>query len=349
MEIACDILKKSCPTSKYIDIKKDFINLKLNVITKKDTMDTFLKLVNNKNYITIATRLLGEYFHNIDTNMGTSILMAYCISSFSDTLFSSYKTRFEQKLILSANKVVIYINKLVNNNSVTEDFTHEFLNIIDHYYSLYKIWKSKDSINEMSDLFENIQTTTNVLKYQIKKNKSITSIASITSNISNKSNILPINYDSLTDSLEKLFYLNAKYALRIILHNYDIFNELSSFEIKFWEKVKMLYPKYKDAMFIILVVELKIRLIQRLSDPSDRKDIYYKLDTENIIDKIRSGTLTNSKIIKIINMLQNKMSKINDNFICKELTNSQDIDIIDIFSVMFNYSIVNLYHVKTSE
>ncbi len=343
MEIACDILKKSYPTSKYIDIKRDFINLKLNVLTKKDTMDSFLKLVNDKNCITITTKLLSEYFYNIDTNMGISILMAYCISSFSDTLFSSYKTRFEQKLILAANKVVIYMNKLVNNNSVTEDFTHEFLNIIDHYYSLYKIWKSKDSINEMSNLFENIQTTITILKYQIRKPVLITP---------NKPSISTINCDSLIDSLEKLFYLNAKYALRIMLHNYDIFDELLPFEIIFWEKVKILYPKYKDAMFIILVAELKIRLIQRLSDPSDRKDIYYKLDTENIIDKIRSGSLTNSKIIKIINMLQNKTSKINNNFICKELINSRDIDTVDIvniFSVMFNYSIVNLYHVKTPE
>lgn len=345
MEIACDILKKSYPTNKHIDIKKDFINLKLNCITKKDTANSFLKLINNKDYIITTTKLLGEYFHDVDTNMGTSVLMAYCIFSFSDTLFSSYKTRFEQKLVLSANKVVIYMNKLVNNTHVSEEFANDFLHVIDHYYSLYKIWKSKDSINEMSNLFEDIQTTTNIIKYQNKINK-INKTKKY-----KESNIININYDPLINSLEKIFYLNSKYALRIMLHNYDIFDELPLFETTFWNKVKVIYPKHKDAMFVILVVELKIRLIQRLSDPLDRKEIYYKLDTENIIDKISAGSLSNSKIIKIINMLQNKTSKINSNFTYKELIDNKnkEIDIINIFSSMYNSSIVNLYYSKKLE
>jgi len=327
MEIACDILKKSIAsaTHKHTNIKK-FKSLNLSDISRKNNMESFLKLVNSKKYVDITNEFMGEYFDNTNKDTGISILMAYCISSYSDTLFDSYKTRFEQKMILSANKVVLLIEKLLNiqDNAFPDNFYNEFLSTIDHYYSLYKIWKSKDSINEMSNLFENIQEIASIIKIQLVKH------------------IPTDKYDFLINLMNKLFDLNPKYALRIMLHNYNIFSGLQLLETKFWDKVVTVYQLHKDAMFVILVVELRIRLIPLLLDPLDRKDIYYNLDTEDIINKIRNYDLDNKKIIEIINILQDKTKKINNNFINKQLSpNFQEKDMILLFKYMFHSSFEN--------
>jgi len=322
MEIACDILKKSSITERYSDIKKNFKSLNLNDISRTSSLETFIKIINTEKYINNVTSLIEEYFDNIDKDMGISILMAYCISSYSNKLFDSYKTKFEQKLILSANRVVLCIEKLLSNNKIPDEQNEDFLNSIDHYYSLYKVWKSKDSINEMSRLFENIQDITNILKIQIIKK-------------------MPIgNYNCLFEPMDKLFDLNVKYAIRILLHNYNIFDRLSLFETKFWESVTSNYQKYKDAIFVILVVELRIQLIPQLINPQDRKELYYNLDTEDIINKIRNSDLDNHKIIKIINLLQNKTNKINESYKIKKLTYKiTDNELIETFQSMF-------YHVN---
>ena len=324
MEIACDILKKSSTTERYTEIKKKFKSLNLSEISRTNSLEMFIKIINTPKYISAVTLLIEEYFNEIDEDMGLSILMAYCISSYSNKLFDLYKTKFEQKLILSANKVVLCIEKILLNNKPSSELTEEFLNIIDHYYSLYKIWQSKDSINEMSKLFENMQDITNILKIQILKK------------------MLVVNYDSLFDSMNKLFDLNVKYAIRILLHNYDIFDGLQLFETAFWENVVSNYQKYKDAIFVILVVELRIQLIPQLTNPQDRKELYYNLDTEDIINKIRNYDLDNHKIIKIINLLQNKTNKINIEYEIKKITHkTTDNELIDVFKMMF-HSINNI-------
>lgn len=325
MEIACDILKKSITSTinKHDDLKKKFRSLNLSDISRKSNMDSFLKLINSKKYMDITNEFIEKYFDNANNDTGLSILMAYYISSYSDVLFPSYKTRFEQKLILSANKVVLLIEKLlhIQDDDFPDKFYNEFLGTIDHYYSLYKLWKSRDSINEMSDLFENIQEVASIIKIQLRKQ------------------IPTDKYDYLITQMNTLFELNPKYALRIMLHNYNIFNGLQLFETKFWDKVVSVYQSNKDAMFVILVAELRIRLIPLLSNPLDRKDIYYGLDTEDIINKIRNYDLDNKKIIEIINILQDKIKKINNNFINQQITHKiSEKDMILLFKNMFHSS-----------
>lgn len=325
MEIACDVLKKPLNTKileNNKDIKKKFLNI--SEIARTNSFETFIKVINTKKYIDSAISLIKKYFDNVDGDMGFSILMAYCISSYSDKLFGPHKTKFEQKLVLSANKLILLIEKLLMNDKVQNEYSElnslneEFLSTIDHYYSLYKVWKSKDSIDEMTNLFDNMQEMSSILKIQIKRKMST-------------------NYDNLLETMNTLFELNTKYAIKIMLHNYDIFVGLQLFETKFWDNVVINYQKYKDAIFIILVAELKMQLIPLLINPLDRKELYYKLDTEDIICKIRNYELDINKIIEIINLLQNKTNKINDGYKIMKITYKlSDDELIQLFKMMFH-------------
>jgi hypothetical protein len=324
MEIACNILPRynfelSLKKYKSIKYKKEFENLKLNTIYQNN-MDQFLKLLNTPEYIETTLSFFTQYFCDMDHNISKIVLMAFYIHRYSNILFDKYKTKLEQKLIISANKVVQNINKLLKNYDI--DLVSTLLTNIDNYYSLYKIWSEKDSIDKMAILFENIQNNINILKIQKK----------------NKCNC-DINHKCLIKYIDDLFDLNQKYALRIILHDYHIFYNMPKFEKEFWDKIRTIYINHKDIylMFVILVVELKIKLIQILSNPIDRKDIYYKLDTENIINRISTNTLDDNYIINIMDLLQNKITTI-DYFYIKQNIKKKKLyrTIINIFEKMYN-------------
>ena len=95
--------------------------------------------------------------------------------------------------------------------------------------------------------------------------------------------------------------INSKYTIRILLHNYFIF--IQELEEYFWlECVKTVYIKYPEIIFITLVTELKILLIPFLLNPKDRKEIYYGIDTEDLISKISDKGLDNDMILNIISI-----------------------------------------------
>ncbi|QKF94108.1 hypothetical protein QKU48_gp0650 [Fadolivirus algeromassiliense] len=318
MEIACDILRRSSISDRHKDIRKKFKELKLSDICRKSSYSSFYKLINNEKYINTTMSLIEQYVDNVDTEFSLSILMAYCISAYPDNLFDTFRSRFEQKLILAANKVVLYLEKLITESELSSDFHDEFLNIMDHYYSLYKLWKSRDSINQMSIVFDEMKEAINIYRLQLKRNYTLT------------------NYDSIYLSLNELFNQNPKYATRILLHNYDIVRVIDAVEIKFWDKVREAYSRDKDAIFIIMVAELRIKLIPMLTNPIDRKELYYTIDTEEIINKVRAYDFTQDKIKKIMNTLQSKVAIVNPNYIKGETLKYADDIIIRIFNYMFN-------------
>lgn len=338
MEIACGILKSTKnnylqdnntftmstgkSTSKYIF--NNFKNLKLCNLATKNNLDSFLKIIQRTYFIETTTTLMQYFFENIDNNISTAILMAYCISSYSDVLFDTYKSRFEQKLIISANQVVAIIEKVLISK---ESFNHRqtLVSTVDHYYSLYKLWKSGESLGEMSKLFDNM---TDIAILLSKKNNT---------NINKNLKIL----------LTRLFELNNNYALRIMLHNYDIFKNLTWFEEFFWQDiVYVIYNQISEdqnndminSMFVISVVELKIKLIQLLNNPADRKEIYYYLDSEDMIDKIRKSFFNFKNMVEVIQLLQNKIQKIDITFpIENEITKDNILKIIrNMFNVLLN-------------
>lgn len=253
--------------------------------------------------------------------MTDAILMAYCISLFSDQIFESYKSRFEQKIILAANKVVLTLQKLSNNLEKTQTFYDEFYNNIDHYFSLYKVWRSEDSIRTLTKLFDEIQEQINIINIQTKRS-------------------ISINIDETKKLIKQLFENNPKYATRILLHNYNIFTNSVALEQYFWKKVQKYYYRYCDAMFLIIVAELRIKLIPLLLDPVCRKTLYYSIDTEDLIHNIRNSKLSNTTIAEIINIFGSNIQKINKDFqfnkISKDTLKSDPMLLLNIFKSFYH-------------
>lgn len=317
MELTCDIMKRAYTKKKikrnYSDDTEDphvqFKKLHLSLI---NNLNDFLDCMKKEKYILVTRELLQQYFQNVEHVMISAILMSYCISQFSDKIFDSYKTRFEQKLIFAANKTMVTFNKLIGGDSPSN-----FYNIVDNYISLYKIWKSQDSIDVLTKLFEELQTEIKIIKIQKKKN-------------------MNINLERSRGMINGLFEQNPKYVVRIILHNYDIFNGLESITEYFWDLVKKSYDneEYSDIIFITLISELKIKLIPKLSDPYDRKKVYYNIDTEDIIQRISNEGLTTDVICGIIDIFGNKMKKVNSQFVFDGC--NDDVKVVDSFKAFYN-------------
>lgn len=321
MELACDIIRPSKESLINDDIKKKFNSLQ-NKLTNNKNLKDFLKEMKNKEYIDTTSLFVKKLFDNKMTGeMTDAILMAYCISSFSDQLFNSYKSRFEQKLVLAANKVVLALDKMTKNK---DNELENFYNIVDHYHSLYKIWKSQDYLRTLTKLFDQIQEQNKIISLQIKKG-------------------IPINTKKSEELIDELFKNNSKFATRILLHNYEIFCSLLELECYFWKKVKDTYYQNKDEMFIIIVSELKIKIIPLLTNPQDRKDIYYKIDIEDLVCHIRHDKLNNSTISDIINIFGEKITKINPDFqyneINKEELKKDNMLLLNLFENFYNFII----------
>ncbi|ARF09506.1 hypothetical protein Indivirus_1_129 [Indivirus ILV1] len=309
VELACDIPKQSKKIIIENKIKDKFTKLNLQSIS---SLNNFLNNIKKDKYIKTTNLLLSQYFQDVQRDMSEAILMAYCISLFSNELFNTYKSRFEQKLILAANKTVLEINKLLINS----DSPSELYHVIDHYISLYKVWKSQDSIDKLSKVFEEIQNNIKVMN--IQKNKGI-----------------KINISKSKELFDKLFIQNPKYAIRILLHNYKIFNNFNDLEEYFWDCVQTVFLKYFDTIFITLISELKILVIPLLMNPYDRKNIYYTIDTEELIQKISNSCLTHNDISYIINEFNNNIKKINSNFIFDSIVVDK-FDIIKSFKLFYH-------------
>lgn len=306
MEIACDIIKQKLDKSNKsfeLSIAQNFKDLNLKNIC---SLNDFFNLSKKEKYIDATRNLLKLYFQNVDMVMISAIQMAYCISLFSDKIFDSYKNKFEQKLIYSANKVMITIERIIG---ITEENMEpsNFYNIIDNYLSLYKIWKSQDSIDSLNKVYCEYEKELRIIK--IKKKR--------------KMNIC---LDKLNGYINKMFEINPKYATRILLHNYPNFI-MGNHEEYFWESVKKAYEEFPEIIFITLVSELKILLIPFLKNPSERKEIYYNIDTEDLIKQIGISGISKKMISDVLDIF------------CKFIFEDINVDNykkdIDLFSVLY--------------
>ena len=151
MEITSDILKKkdvSYDSENYYKFKELnlFENVRLLSYTK------FMKLINTKHYLKTVINFVEQIIKGDTSDVSKSILMAYAISAYDNEFFGSYKTSFDKSLMMSANKLVLELEDLNNNLNI-----NEFREDLDHYYSIYKVWESKDSLNQVDKIYDEIQ------------------------------------------------------------------------------------------------------------------------------------------------------------------------------------------------
>jgi hypothetical protein len=250
--------------------------------------------------------------------------------------------------------MVVMIYKLVKDTTLGDSFYREFYNTVDTYYSLYSLWKSEDSIDKAIQLLEQILYDVGISYLKTRKmaslNVPVQKSASVStprsdivkstslSVVSSSSYDYFINYDygPIEENIHKLFKINSKFALNLILDNYSKFKSNEKLQNIIWTVIKAFFPKPKDEVLLLLISQVRIKLIPLLTSIQDRKDIYYDIDSEKIIDNIRNDQFNFKSIKEIIDRLQAKVYVVNHNYKYHKINKYSGTRILYIFKDMFN-------------
>ncbi len=338
MELACDIIRR-----KTTRIKPRYIIgkiKKLNIVKylNKSHQDFLYKA--KKYCLPTFNHLARELFSNHDDDLGYALLLAYYISSYSDDIFN-VKTEYENKLIMASNKVILYLQGTISN------IDHEFYDTVDYYYSLYKIWNSPDlkKINILYDTLIDLCVKYKLVSITLaiyndhKPIKKLNYINSLKRHQTQNTKIKSFS-DKMIDIVNTMFIINNKMATKLLLQNYRQYVNIKAITNTLWKHI----DNISDVRHIILIIiaELRIKIIHQSYTSIDKKDMYYKVNIEDMIRNIRNDTLTPKKINSIINLFTAKIQKIYPNsFIAappssKIWSDEYQNSITNIFMAMFN-------------
>lgn len=308
MELACDIIREN---KKYYECKctaiSSFKKLNLCTLSKKYESKKFINKINEELYLKTANNLISFLFENKNEDIGFSLLMVYYITAYKNSIFIPIKTNFDIKLIEAAYSVMQCIDQLFDtNNNLTSEFNN--------YYSMYKTWTSKEPLNKINAIFDQIHDQ--IIAHTVKK-------------MSYPNKVIPC-------LMNKMILIDDSFAIQLLLNNYNILNKVTSMDI-LWEKVKQQFPQKRNIIVLMLIAELRIKLLSILKTSSDKKDIYYNIDIENIINDMATHHFTPSKLNYLIKLLSSKLNishDITDIAWSPEYYNK----VIKSFRIMYDYS-----------
>lgn len=305
MEVACEIIRKknsSIPhnaTTKVVKKLLELIKPEQNGYNGHNGMDIaspnkFLEKITSLNVMKIADSLAEALFDNNKRDIGYSIVFAYYISTFHHSIFGQKRSRTETKLTMYANQVVSHIEEFNRLGQLRDEFYESF----DHYYSLYKTWISQESLQDIDEYFDEMveQLKGYKMKLRIKKVHDKKLEADIIS------------------TLEKMLNKDSSFAIKTLLTNYDLIRGYGFITKHIWEKVSKEVYRKNDSILLIMVAELRISIIPQLKESKDRKDIYYKIDTEEMVKKIRNNDFTQKDLASILDLISTKVKKFNPSF-----------------------------------
>ena len=319
MELACEILKKRTDNNNTTKSLKKFKNLKLQNGLKTSNKEDFLKKIKSPQYKKIANNFAKKCFYSKNKDLGQAIMMAYYFSYYGNDVFGEFKTYYEKKLINAAHEVVCYLERKNNN------YNDNFYDILDNYYSLYQTFIKKSSLYKIDDMMV-------ILEDYIKASKLL--------QIQNKS--IDHNFiKKINNIISEIFKINHNFAIKTFLQNYDMFIDSNNIMKHIWDKIKEYFKNDIRHAILIIIAELRVKLIQSLTLSEDKKDIYFNIDIEIIIKDIRNNDFTIEKINNIIKLLLQKINKItNLNITNQKLDNQKLFEIFDLFQIIFN----TIYH-----
>lgn len=279
MELAFNIVKETnkCSLTESYVRKLQELNLKKK-ITKNNYVE-FMKKINSDKYVTIAKDFLSMFFNTHITDITHPYLYSYCIIGYGNIIFD-YQLRSEIKLITAANSVVYY-TELILNNKYTNTTIKEFINAFDNYYALFKLWMSKDDIILINSKIEKIQSNT-------------------------------LNEQQICDKINLLFKLNTKCSIKLFLENYEVFNKYDNAKKLFWSLIK--YDNEIETKIVLLIADIRHKLIKRAQSPECKKSLYYNIDIEDIVSQIRKNEMNYNYLKNIIDTLQTNLHKIDTSY-----------------------------------
>lgn len=238
---------------------------------------------NEQHIINKINSILKPIFENSE-EISKSITFAYHISLKS--IKTNKQQNLDNKIINAAHKLVTYIE-----HSIDDDF----LDKIDYYFALYKTLMSINLFGSIDSYFDKLEELIKIQYF----NKHF-------------------DHDVVIKIINKMFQINAKITVKKILSNYKMVMIIPEIKNHFWTNIirdeSNNYQNYSH-FFLIMVAELRIILLSKLSTINDKKDIYYKIDIEDIITYIRTNNLTVDIANKIIVLFAQKIHKLNNEFI----------------------------------
>jgi len=321
MELAYNIIShNNSKSEKKEKVVNDFKKLKLNDMMRNMDINDFK---NSKKDTILA--IIGEFtsvlFNSNDLKLPDILLSAYCITNYSNNMFT-LKTCGDSKLINAANKLVHHLEN-IDGISPNENF----MDSLDYYYILYKKWQDCDSLKLIDNIFSDLMIECRGLTINKSKNKNI-----------NNSSIVKIN-----ELINKLFEINMSMSVQIVLNKYEIFNDLHDATDTIWKNIESKINDHNNHILIIIIAELRVKLIPKLVNAQDKKDVYYDIDIDQIIKYVRNNEFSFDKLWDIIELFTLKLISLDKNFnntICSLETffkNGDYKSIILIFRKMFDF------------
>lgn len=297
MEVACEIIKNNCDVydKSNIEINK-FKNLHLSDKTRKMNSYKFLNMIKSKKYMKVSNNFLKNFLDYTDDDIGFSLLTAYYIYAYGNSIFDDPDEISNIKLISSASQIVEYIEAGLNNNLQDKN---KLCNYIDYYYSLYKIWKSQDYILEIDSLMRTINQ--NIKIYKLMQNKEMKNVDQIINDIN--------------DDIDKMFNINYKMCIKKLLDCYELISVIEEIKVHMWQKINKCYNKNRDTTIIIMIAELKSKVISTAALVMLRKNIYYNIDIEELIKKIQNNNFKPKHLNNIFNIFASSLE-------CSEVINN---------------------------
>ena len=300
MELACDIVRKRSVAHNVTDV--------LDRIKRINLRDPIVS--HNKNVVRAINEILGSIVECND-DIVDSLLMAYFIST--HTVNDLKGTINDPKLINAANALVSCIE-----NSDKKYVENTFFECIDHYYSLYKMSKSSNEISKIEQMF-------NKLEEKIK--------AHILA--SRKGHKLKVSRFKL---INKMFNVSPMIATKKLLSSYKLISAIPDVSNVVWNAILNSMNDNvhnREHLFLIMVAELRIMMVPKLNSSTDRRNIYYNIDIEEIIHSIRDRSLSTIDVTNILHIFADKTIDITIQQY-DQWNNEFNEFIIDFFHKMFD-------------
>lgn len=298
--------------------------MKLNKIIISLSNTDYLETIKSSLYSNLITEAVNLIFDGtVPKDLGYALMFSYYLSHYKNNIFKSIMISDEEKLICASNKVV---EILCNIQKIELNKIGEFIYHINNYYALYKLWISKDSLEKIETLFNYLTELcyNSEISHDIKCNENI--------------------FKSI---LRRMMDISIGFTVKIIIGAYDIIYPYSYMQNEFWNNIKNM--NINDCnILIILLAELRIKILDIFNNRNNthnthniinKKDIYYKIDIDNIVVKVMLNKLENSDVIYAIELLIEKINKLYGKEIIKNnLTNDNfNYDVINKFQEMYYY------------
>ena len=164
---------------------------------------------------------------------------------------------------------------LKSNDDDIKNKVDVFANSLEHFSSLLEVWNSKDKINKFNQFCNEIKELLETIKIIIimdKKNKKIVEYI----------NKIFVELQTKVDKYPGMTF-------KFLFDNYTSFKINPYFQDEFWKFIKKNSNSRKIKAMLISLASLRFSIIKNKDKKNIREKIYYYIDIDDLVNKIRNG------------------------------------------------------------